>query len=309
MTPFLQQRLARFVDRESEMHSFCSMLEKSDWPRPIMLVWGDGGMGKSALLMKMIHECSLREFRKAEVFWTDTRNHEYLAVMRKIRDDVGANNFVEFTNLVNFFTVPQYRLEVVVGTNAPTTVASGATFGPSSQVGTMAGIVIEKGGIVLKDLMLTDPRNDLGISESDRMARLTDQFVQELNAVANSKKVVIFLDAVEKATDATQRWVWGELLGAVREERLVNVCFVLGGRSQPAIDERWRPLIEEKQLGPLKQEHIVEYLIKRGVNYPNDAARQAVAEAILAFTEGNPFKVASAVEAMSRQQEQKDRTQ
>ena len=31
MTPFLQQRLARFVDREAEMRSFCSMLEKDDW--------------------------------------------------------------------------------------------------------------------------------------------------------------------------------------------------------------------------------------------------------------------------------------
>jgi len=154
--------------------------------------------------------------------------------------------------------------------------------------------------------MLTDPRNDLGIPESDRMARLTDQFVKELSVVSRQRKVVIFLDAVEKATDATQRWVWGELLGALRDDRLANVCFVMGGRSQPAIDAGWRSLIEEKQLGPLKLEHIVEYLAKRGVD-PGDAARQAVAQAILAITEGNPFKVASAVEAMSRMQEQQAR--
>jgi hypothetical protein len=302
MISFMQQRLSRFVDRESEMNSFCRMLDEHDWPRPIMAVWGEGGMGKSALFMRMIHECSLRDLVKADIAWTDTRNHDYLAVMRKIRDDVGAAGFEKFTNLVNFFTVPQYRLEVTVGTNAQTEVAKGATFGPNSQVGFMGGVIVQEGGIVIKDLMLTDPRNDLGISESDRMGRLTDQFVLELNAIASTRRVVIFLDAVEKATEATQRWVWAELFGALREDRLANVCVVVGGRNQPQIDEGWRSLIEERKLGPLKKEHIVEYLTKRGL-YPDEAVREGVAEAVLAFTGGNPFKVASTVETMSYNQE------
>ena len=305
MTPYVQQRLARFVDRESEMSCFSGMLERPDWPRPIMLIWGEGGMGKSSLLMRMIHEASVRALGKAEVFWTDTRNHDYVAVMRKVRDDVGAGSFTEFTNLINFFTAPpQHRIEVVVGTKGPINVGAGMGLGEGASVGTMAGVVLEKDAITIKDLMLTDPRNDLGISDNDRMMRLTDQFIKELNAAASARKIVIFLDAVEKATDLTQSWVWNELLGAVRDDRLANVCFVIGGRNQPAIDERWRPLIEEKQLGPLKQEHIVEYLQKRGVD-PGEGARDAVAGAILAFTDGNPFKVASAVEAMARRQEQK----
>jgi hypothetical protein len=306
MASFLQQRLARFVDRESEMSSFCGMLDEGGWPRPILVVWGEGGMGKSSLLMRMIHECSLRALNKAEVGWTDTRNHDYLAVMRKIRDDVGVGDFGEFTKLVNFFTVPQYRLEVVVGTNASTEVAKGATFGPNAQVGFMGGVVVQEGGIVIKDLMLTDPRNDLGISEGERMARLTDQFVQELNAAASKGKIVIFLDAIEKATDATQRWVWGELFGALREDRLANVFIVIGGRNQPAIDERWRSLVEERRLGPLKREHIIECLIKRGVDL--DAAAQGMAaDIILGLTQGNPFNVANAVETLSRSQAQQSR--
>jgi hypothetical protein len=303
MTPFLQQRLARFVDREGEMRSFCGMLEQKDWPRPIMLIWGEGGMGKSSLLMRMVHECSLRQFGKAEVFWTDTRNHDYVAVMRKIRDDVGAGSFVEFTNLINFFTAPpQHRIEVVVGTKGAISAGSGMELATGASVGTVAGVNVEAGGIVIKDLMLTDPRNDLGISENDRMMRLTDQFINELNVAARTRKVVIFLDAVEKATDLTQRWVWNELLGAVRDDRLANVHFVIGGRQQPVIDDRWRPLIEEKQLGPLKREHIVEYLKKRGLDL-DDGEQDLVAETIFAFTDGNPFKVASAVEAFARKRE------
>src|SRR5256885_10177320 len=125
MTTIWEQRLAQFVDREAQVNSFCRMLEAPDWPRPIMVVWGDGGIGKSSLLFRLVHECSLRNLKKAEVFWTETRNHDYLAVMRKIRDDVGASRFVEFTNLVNFFTVPQCKLELVVGTTGSVSVGEG----------------------------------------------------------------------------------------------------------------------------------------------------------------------------------------
>ncbi|MET4388808.1 hypothetical protein ABIB73_004573 [Bradyrhizobium sp. F1.4.3] len=299
MATFQQQRLARFVDRESEMNSFCKMLD-GDWPRPILAVWGEGGMGKSSLLLRMVHECSLRSLSKVEINWSDTRNYDYLAVMRKIRDDLGAPQFSGFTDLVNFYTVPRHRLEVVVETNAPIDVARNATFGPNAQVGFMGGVVLQPGAINA-DLMLNDARTDLGISESDRMAQLTDSFVRELNALALQGRVVIFLDAIEKATNTTQRWIWDELFGALRADRLANVLVVIGGRNQPVIDEDWRLLVEERRLGPLSREHIVEYMIKREIAY-DAAQREIAADVIFDATQGNPLSVASTVEAMSRRQ-------
>src|SRR5215208_2579960 len=291
MSTIIEQRLARFVDRETEMRSFCSMLESRDWPRPIMVVWGDGGMGKSALMLRMVHECSVRSLTKAEVIWTDTRNHDYLGVMRKIRDDVGAPRFGQFTNLVNFFTDPQspQRIELALDVKGAINVGSQLSLGSSAQVGTMAGIVI-------KDAMLVATRPDLGISEGERMARLTDQFISELNEAALGGTIVIFLDALEKAAESTQRWLWGELLEPVRDGRLSNVRFVIGGRSQPTIKENWRSIIQENQLGPLNQEHIREYLIKREIDFKE---AEIVAGWVFAFSGGNPLKVASAVEAMS----------
>jgi putative ribosome biogenesis GTPase RsgA len=78
----LERRLAEFVDREDELRCFCRLLD--DGGRSVMTVCGDGGVGKSSLLARMIHECALRRVRKSEVTWTDTRNHDYLGVMRKI---------------------------------------------------------------------------------------------------------------------------------------------------------------------------------------------------------------------------------
>jgi GTPase SAR1 family protein len=300
MKSYNEQRLARFVDRETEMRSFCRMLEDADWHRPVMLVWGDGGIGKTSLLMRMIHECSLRSLRKAEVIWTDTRNHDYLSVMRKIRDDIGATRFPEFTNLVNFFTDPHstQHFKVAIDSGA-ISVGAGASMGPAAHVGTMAGILI-------KDSMFIATRPDLAISEDERMARLTDQFILDLNAASANEKFVLFLDALDKATETTQRWVWEELIRALCDGRLGNVRFVIGGRSQPSLDERWRSFVDEKQLGPLKREHVFEYLIKRGIESKEAGV---AADWVLAFSAGHPLKVASAVEAMFRMREQEDRLQ
>ena len=79
----LERRLAEFVDREAEMDLFCRMLDTGE--RPVIVVEGEGGVGKSSLLARMVHECALRTLRKSEIVWTDTRRHDYLAVMRKVR--------------------------------------------------------------------------------------------------------------------------------------------------------------------------------------------------------------------------------
>jgi hypothetical protein len=299
MTAYSEQRLARFVNREGEIRSFCRMLEDPDWPRPVIVIWGEGGMGKSSLLLRMMHECSLRSLIKAEVTFSNTREQSYLEVMRKIREDVGAIKFGQFTQLVNFFynrEAPQ-RIEVVVDAKGAISVGEGAAIGPGGQVGTMAGIVI-------KDAMFVTARPDLAIPESERMARLTDQFIDELDAAAAERKIVIFLDAIEKAPETTLRWIWEEFLGALRRDHLANVRFVVGTRSEPKIEEDWGSLVEQRRLAPLKLEHIHEYMIKRGID-PNEAV--VAARWVLASTAGNPLKVASTVEEMSRMLEEEHR--
>jgi AAA ATPase domain len=300
MTAYSEQRLARFVDREGEIRSFCRMLDALDWSRPVMVIWGEGGMGKTSLLLRMMHECSLRSLIKAEVTFSNTRDQNYLEVMRKIRDDVGAIKFGQFTQLVNFFynnrDAPQ-RIELVVDAKGTVSVGEGAAIGPGAQVGSMTGVLI-------KDAMFVTARQDLAIPESERVARLTDQFVKELDAAAADRKIVIFLDAIEKAPEATLRWIWEELIGALVHDHLANVRFVIGTRSQPKIEEDWGFLVEQRQLSPLKLEHIQEYMIKRGID-----SHEAIVAArwVLVSTNGSPLKVASIVEEMSRMRQEESR--
>ena len=298
MVSISEQRLAQLVDREGEIKNFCSMLDDSDWPRPVMVIWGEGGMGKSSLLFRMIHECSLRKITKAEVTWTDIYNHDFLAVMRKIRDDVGADKFSAFTKLVNYFFSDR-SIRVDLRVDGAGTVGDGMAVGPNAQIGTMANVVFEKGSVVIKDQMETTPRGDVAINDTDRMVQITDQFISDLSAASANSRVVVFLDSTEKATDVTRRWFWSGLLEALNQGTLNNVQFVVCSRNQPMIDDRLKLLVDEERLGPLRQEHIAEYLSRLKIDLPAEA-KALVVDTIWVTTQGNPLKIAESANKLSR---------
>jgi len=286
MTTVLERRLAEFVNRDDEIRAFCNILEAGD---PLILaLWGGGGLGKSSLLARMIHECALRRLRKAEVIWTDTRNHDYLAIMRKIRDDVGPSFFNKFTGLINYFTVPQYKLNIKVDNVQSIEVAKNAQI-EGSTVGDIAGVII-------KDSMLVIPRSDMAVPEPERLARLTDSFVECFTvALSSGPPLVVFFDSVEKMTQDTRKWVWSELLGGVRDGRLQNVRFVLCGREEPPqdLDRDLQLILEEVELKPLALDHIIEYLEKRGVD---ENLCEDLAMMLMGPTQANPLRIANEVD-------------
>lgn len=284
MSTLLERRLAEFVDREDEMRRFVAMLETGH--KNIMVVSGDSGLGKSSLLARMMHECGLRKLRKAEVVWTDTRPHDYVALMRKIRDDLEVGAFAAFTDLVNFFTKNNYELTIKVEGAAGIGVGQGARI-TGSTVGDMAGIVV-------KDFMINVPRSDMDVSEAERMARLTDRFVGDLKAFLARERVVLFFDAIEKMTADTEKWLWGELLTPVRDAALSNVTVVLCGQRAPDLDRDWALCVEIAEIQPLGHAHIVEYLAKRGVAEDH---RGVLATMLLAQTKGKVAEIAKDVDA------------
>ena len=283
MTTVLERRLAEFVNRTDEIGIFCNILDTGD--PPIMMIWGDGGVGKSSLLERMTHECALRKLRKAEVVWTDTRNHNYLATMRKIREDVGAEFFNKFTDLVNYFTVPQYKLNISIDNVESISVANGAKF-EGSTIGDIAGVII-------KDSMLVIPRTDTDVPESERLARLTDCFIKDFtSALASGPPLIVFFDAIEKMTQDTHNWVWGELLHSVQEGRLQNVRFVLCGREElPSdLDRDTKRIVKAVKLKPLEYDHIVDYLDKRGIAKSD---HESLAKMLIVAAKGNPLQIAN----------------
>lgn len=284
-----ERRRAQFVDRKTEMRRFRDLLGTPD--RPILVVWGEGGIGKTSLLEQMVHECAQRGLPKVRVLWRDTRRYDYLGIMREVRDDLGAPcaaHFNAFNERVNFFTVPRYEFKLEV--TGSVTAAGGAQFTSSTVEGDIAGVKIQ-------DLMLVAPRTDIAVPESERMIRLTDDFLQALTAALESigpgGPLVVFFDAVEKMSTETCQWVAEELLEAVRDGRLGNIRFVLCGRERPPLGMELGPMVEEAELQPLGLADITEYLACRGV----EQDRSALALMLFAATKGNPLLVATHVQS------------
>ncbi len=292
MTTSAERLLAEFVDRESEMARFCEMLDSREIS--VFAVWGGGGVGKSSLQAKMIHEVASRKLAKSEVLWSETRNHDLMAITRKIRDDFGLEAFSSFTDLVNFYTVPKHELTVNITGGGRIEVLSGAGI-TDSKVGDVAGIMI-------KDLMLTEPRSDMQVSESERRARLTDAFIEGMAKSLADRPAVVFFDATEKMTEEVEDWVWHELLTAACDGKMGQVKFVLCGRKEPKIGRIWRSSMEVTELEPLSEEHVIAYLERRGVE---EAYREALADMMLPASKGSMLALATFVDDYLRRRKRR----
>jgi hypothetical protein len=286
----LERRLREFVDREQEMTVFTRVLSRRD--KTVVVVCGDSGMGKSSLLARMAHECSLRGLRKVEVFCSDTRPYDYVNVMRKIRDDVDARSFPGFNDLVNYYTSKSYELRIKVE-GGSIQVAQGATIRDAS-TGDIAGIIV-------KDLMLNAPRTDMAVPREEQMMRLTDRFKEELRGVvAKEPMVVAFFDAVEKMSTETSQWLWGELLKSVRDQEIPNVIAVVCGQRRPSLDRDWTLGAEFLDLRPVGEEHIIEYMQKRGIPGEREELRMG-AKVLNLSTGGRLAQIADLVDSLLAQ--------
>jgi GTPase SAR1 family protein len=282
--------LAAFVDRKTELARFCDMLESDE--KPIMVVWGEEGIGKSSFLARLIHECSTRQLRKAEVFATKDRFNTSLKIMRKIRDDLGAEFFPKFTQLVNyFFPDPTQPLPMPV-ININVTGAQSVLEGAKLENVTIGGDVA---GVIVKDLMINVARSDMDTPPRDRVIMLTDAFIENLAPVLQEQMLVILFDDIQELTEETYAWLWEELVRAAGSGRLKNVRFVLCGQTKPELKGNARMMVKEAPLGPLAVDDVDNYLARSGLRAePND--RRMIAEWLHNSTEGIPGEVAVEVD-------------
>jgi len=294
----LKIRYAQFVNRKSEIDHFCEIL--SEDKHSVMLVSGEPGMGKTALHKRLLYEClEVKKVRWAETFWINTRDYSYLAILRKIREDIGEIHFQHFTDLVNFFTQQKYELTLNVQNAGSINVGDGL-IAENSEIENMIGQQI-----IIKDLNLTEPRQDRTIREQERMYRLTQEFISDLEKALNGDQLVILIDDLEKMPPDTGKWVWSELIRGVMLKGLRNVRFVLCIDNEPSLDdEDLSRKVRTGKLQPLTETYVFDYLTRREVG-ETEATRKAVAEMIFAETNGKPSGVASMVKTLLELQKKK----
>ena len=285
----LKLRYERFVNRNGEINRFCEILNEGEYF--VMLVSGESGIGKTALHKRLLYECvELRKIRWAETYWIDTRTYNYLAILRKIRDDIGEIRFQHFTDLLNFFTDSSYKVTLNIQ-NAGSSISVGDRMEVNqSEIENMIGQQI-----IIHDLNLNEPREDRVIREQERMYKLTQEFISDLQKALDGEQLVILVDDVEKMTPETGRWLWSEFIRGLMLKGFKNVRFVLCIDNAPELNEDVSSRVRIRKLQNLTEEYVLDYLKRRQVGGTDDA-QKALAEFIFSQTNGKPSAVASMVQ-------------
>ena len=287
-------RLKEFVDRTGELERFCEILSAND--KLIMIIWGDHGIGKTSLLARLMHECGQKGVRLVRVARKETESYDYLALMRKIRDGVGKEFFEPFTDLVNYFTVPDYQPKLLIIADGSIKVAERMQVSSGSKVGDVTGVKVE-----IKDFNYQAPRPDREVPEEERMYRLTELFLLGLAQTLQNGSLTIFIDDMEYMTSGTRRWFWQDILKDLQNRELSGVKFVLGSRDRPSPEEfdRFLQMIaRSSQLQPLDEPHVLEYLEKRDIPDVDEAGitRQMFAKTLMKLSKGHPQTIANLVD-------------
>jgi hypothetical protein len=263
------------------------MLESDE--KPIMIVWGEDGIGKSSFLARLIHECASRKLRKAEVFVSRSRFNSYLEILRKIRDDLGPELFPNFTGLVNvLFPDPlQPRAPIKIEISGAQSVLERARLENVTIHGDVAAVII-------KDNMFNTLDPNLNIPLQDRMNLLTAQFLKDLAPVVQNEMLVVLFDDIQELTDETYKWLWAGIISALDEGGLKNIRFVLCGRTKPQLEGAAALSVKEAPLQPLGLPDVENYLERIG--HVEDG-RLAAAQMLWAASGGVPLKVALAADS------------
>lgn len=263
------------------------MLENDE--KPIMIVWGDDGIGKSSLLTRLVHECAVRKLRKVEVFVGKDRFNTYLEILRKVRDDIGPERFPNFTTLVNhFFPDPRDAARPIkIDISGAQSVLDQAKLKNVTIHGDVAGVII-------KDCNITVPDPNLNISPRDRTNLLTEEFLKDLAPIVQQEMVIVLFDDIQELTDETYKWLWAGVISGLEEGRLKNIRFVLCGRSKPQLEGAAALSVKESALQPLGLPDVELYLERSG-HVPE--GRADAAKMLWAASGGVPLRVAIALDS------------
>jgi tetratricopeptide (TPR) repeat protein len=280
-----------FIGRTGELLFFVQNILKPVEPtHNIISIWGQGGVGKSTLLSRLIDEAHSAGFKDYCLTATvDELQTSPASIMEKFATQLHMRGAFEkalkqYKKVLRTQETEQKMLQDVVLRRAPD--FSGAAVESVPFVGPLLGEGVKATSEHLLNRRYNVQRhNDAELLE-DQVNSLTRAFVEELNQLAETqvlvsslrfkkRRVILFFDTFEQLAAVAAPWLLDYFLPA---DININIVMVTAGRepierSVPDAMKRWLSYIDTETiywipLNSFTEDETRAYLIKRNIADP-----------------------------------------
>ncbi|MGD9101751.1 MAG: hypothetical protein PVF45_14815, partial [Anaerolineae bacterium] len=167
----MKEYIAWFVNREKQTQGFLKMLSR-ETEKAIMNIEAPAEMGKTWIIQRMRHECSVQQSPNAHFDFRDRRPWDYLSIVRQARDQMGAAHFNLLTQTINESTGISIQLTTGAG-------AGGVDLDVATEGSQISDSEVQVGDIAGRDIVKDNFFYVQADSDTTRRAieaRITDAF-------------------------------------------------------------------------------------------------------------------------------------
>lgn len=290
-----------FTDMEHLREMFKQWLAAPALPKRILVVHGVGGVGKSSLLRMLRLHCKSVGVPVALASGDDAKSA--LDVLTRWADDLKADGIAlpAFSKTFAQYRALQAKVEneaakaagKVTKEAAKTLVETAASTIPG--LGPLVGKLGGMGAEALTDWLFSrgfkKPDVDLLL---DPAKKLTEDFLADIVAAAEKKRLTLMLDTFEQMT-ALEDWT-----REMAQRLPPNVLLVIAGRIVPSWDRAWHGWMANAQveeLKPMDEDKMRELIRRYYATLLGGEPDPKQVDAIIAFARGLPMVATSVVRA------------
>lgn len=264
--------LLEFVGRQLEIELFAELL--ADGRYRLLLLQGDGGIGKSCLLHRLRRDCR-RERPELATAMLDFRLDRSLASPKQVIDRLRDQLSEEFDQQMMRAEAQIARdHSASAAESAPTLAANAVAAGAPGQGSISFGgnvtaqdIIVGQKVTINNSTLILNPSAGVELLEAETEQRRNRAMRRALLDLVRSEQVMIFVDHFEEASEPVRRWLLQQLLNIplVDEDLCENLWIVVSGKQVPYQDQidQWRHLLRRHRLPPLSPEEIQSFWIDK----------------------------------------------
>ncbi len=282
-----------FIGRTGELLFFVQNILKPEEPtHNIISIWGQGGVGKSTLLSRLLDEAGSADFKDFCLTATvDERQTTPTSIMEKFADHLHIKG--EFEKALKHYKEALHRRQTEPATMQHAVLSRVPAFaGAAGEMTPVIGPLVREGAKATAELILDKRQIIQGHREAeileDPLDDLTRAFVEELNRLTDAQQVSLWSSRVKKqrvilcfdtfeqlAAEATP-WLLNYFLPSDINS---TVVLVIAGRdpierSIPDETKRWLPYCDNETiywipLNSFTEDETRAYLVKREITDPD----------------------------------------